>query len=57
MVEGRLSVRSYESKTGEKHKAAEVVISLMQMLGRASAAAATIGRRIQKKTFKRHFKM
>jgi single-stranded DNA-binding protein len=32
-------MRSYESKNGEKHKAAEVVISLMQMLGRANAAA------------------
>lgn len=39
LVEGRLSTRSYESKSGEKHKAAEVVISLMQMLDRASAAA------------------
>lgn len=39
LVEGRLSMRSYESKTGEKHKAAEVVMSLMQMLNRTSAAA------------------
>ena len=36
LVEGRLSIRSYESKSGEKHKAAEVVISFMQMLTRAS---------------------
>ena len=39
LIEGRLSMRSYESKSGEKHKAAEVIISLMQMLGRASASA------------------
>lgn len=39
LVEGRLSTRSYESKSGEKHKAAEVVMSLMQMLSRAGAAA------------------
>jgi single-strand DNA-binding protein len=38
LIEGRLSMRSYESKSGEKHKAAEVVISLMQMLNRTSAA-------------------
>jgi single-stranded DNA-binding protein len=34
LVEGRLAIRSCESKGGEKHKAAEVVISLLQMLGR-----------------------
>src|ERR1700730_12881320 len=27
LVEGRLAIRSYESKSGEKHKAAEVVIA------------------------------
>jgi single-strand DNA-binding protein len=35
LVEGRLAIRPYESKGGEKHKAAEVVISLLQMLSRA----------------------
>jgi single-strand DNA-binding protein len=35
LVEGRLSIRPYESKSGEKHKASEVVISFMQMLNRA----------------------
>jgi single-strand DNA-binding protein len=35
LVEGRLSIRSYEANSGEKHKAAEVVISFMQMLNRA----------------------
>lgn len=35
-VEGRLAIRSYESKSGEKHKAAEVVISFMQMLNQAT---------------------
>lgn len=39
LVEGRLSIRSYESKSGEKHKPAEVVISLIQMLNRINAAA------------------
>lgn len=34
LVEGRLSIRSYETKEGEKRKAAEVVINVMQMLDR-----------------------
>jgi single-strand DNA-binding protein len=33
LVEGRLTVRAYESKSGEKHKAAEVVMSVLQLLG------------------------
>jgi single-strand DNA-binding protein len=37
LVEGRLATRSYESKGGEKHKAAEVVISMLQMLGRTKS--------------------
>jgi len=37
LVEGRLAIRPYESKGGEKHKAAEVVMSLLQMLGRAKS--------------------
>jgi single-strand DNA-binding protein len=37
LVEGRLAVRSYESKGGEKHRAAEVVVSAMQMLDRATS--------------------
>jgi single-strand DNA-binding protein len=37
LVEGRLAIRPYESKSGEKHKAAEVVISLMQMLNRSTS--------------------
>lgn len=36
LVEGRLAIRSYDSKGGEKHKAAEVVLSFMQMLGPSS---------------------
>ncbi len=39
LVEGRLTIRPYESKSGEKQKAAEVVMSSMQMLNRTSAAA------------------
>src|ERR1700731_2285698 len=35
LVEGRLSIRSYETKEGEKRKATEVVINVMQMLDRA----------------------
>ena len=34
LLEGRLAIHAYESKGGEKHKAAEVVMSLLQMLGR-----------------------
>ena len=34
LVEGRLSIRSYETKEGEKRKAAEVVCNTMQMLDR-----------------------
>ena len=58
LVDGRLSIRSYETKEGEKRKAAEVVVNTMQMLDRANrpggdggtyeraprpAAAATVG--------------
>jgi single-strand DNA-binding protein len=35
LVEGRLSIRSYETKEGEKRKATEVVCNSMQMLDRA----------------------
>lgn len=33
LVEGRLVIRSYDDKEGNKRKATEVVISTMQMLG------------------------
>ena len=36
LVDGRLSIRSYETKEGEKRKAAEVVCNVMQMLDRSS---------------------
>jgi single-strand DNA-binding protein len=36
LVDGRLSIRSYETKEGEKRKAAEIVVSVMQMLDRAN---------------------
>lgn len=39
LVEGRLAIRSYESKSGEKHKAPEVVMSFMQMLNHAAPDA------------------
>ena len=32
LVEGRLAIRSYESKGGEKHRAAEVVLASVQLL-------------------------
>lgn len=35
LVEGRLSIRSYDDKDGNKRKATEVVINTMQMLDRA----------------------
>ncbi|PZR56292.1 MAG: single-stranded DNA-binding protein [Candidatus Meridianibacter frigidus] len=35
LIEGRLSIRSYEDKEGQKRKATEVVINTMQMLDRA----------------------
>lgn len=34
LVDGRLSIRSYETKEGEKRKATEVVCNTMQMLDR-----------------------
>lgn len=34
LVEGRLSIRSYDDKEGQKRKATEVVIDTMQMLDR-----------------------
>ena len=39
LVEGRLSIRSYETKEGEKRKATEVVCNVMQMLDRATNGA------------------
>jgi single-stranded DNA-binding protein len=43
LVEGRLAIRSYESKSGEKHKAAEVIISLLQMLNRGTSRESNAG--------------
>ena len=37
LVDGRLSIRSYETKEGDKRKAAEVVVNTMQMLDRPGA--------------------
>jgi len=42
-VEGRLQIRTYDSKTGEKRPASEVVIDNMQMLGRRPEAGAGKG--------------
>lgn len=38
LIEGRLSIRSYEDKNGQKRQAAEVVANNMQMLGGAKQA-------------------
>jgi single-strand DNA-binding protein len=43
LVEGRLSIRSYETKEGEKRKATEVVCNVMQMLDRAGAGRMSNG--------------
>ena len=40
LLEGRLAIRSYESKAGEKHKAAEIVLASLQMLARATNGGA-----------------
>lgn len=45
LIEGRLSIRSYETKEGVKRKAAEVVINAMQMLDSAERGAPTGGDR------------
>lgn len=34
LVDGRLVIRNYENKEGEKRKATEVVVQTMQMLGK-----------------------
>src|ERR1700677_2163582 len=39
LVDGRLSIRSYETKEGEQRKAAEGVVHAMQMLDRANGGA------------------
>ncbi len=39
LVDGRLSIRSYEDKDGNKRKATEVVCNVMQMLDRAGGGA------------------
>jgi single-strand DNA-binding protein len=36
LVDGRLSIRSYDDKDGNKRKATEVVVNTMQMLDRAA---------------------
>lgn len=43
LVDGRLSIRSYETKEGEKRKAAEVVVNVMQMLDRANRSGGENG--------------
>ena len=43
LVDGRLSIRSYETKEGEKRKATEVVVNTMQMLDRAGRGGGDMG--------------
>lgn len=49
LVEGRLSIRSYEDKDGNKRKATEVVCNVMQMLDRAGGG----GRSMNGESFER----
>jgi single-strand DNA-binding protein len=44
LVEGRLVIRSYDDKDGNKRKATEVVIDQMQMLDRAGASGSSAPR-------------
>jgi single-strand DNA-binding protein len=39
LVDGRLSIRNYDDKDGNKRKATEVVVNTMQMLDRAGGGA------------------
>ena len=39
LVDGRLSIRSFDDKDGNKRKATEVVVNTMQMLDRANRGA------------------
>lgn len=39
LVDGRLSIRNYDDKDGNKRKATEVVVNTMQMLDRANRGA------------------
>ena len=43
LVEGRLVIRSYDDKDGNKRKATEVVIDNMQMLGSRRDSAGSAG--------------
>jgi single-strand DNA-binding protein len=43
LVDGRLSIRSYDDKDGNKRKATEVVVNTMQMLDRANRAGGENG--------------
>jgi single-strand DNA-binding protein len=43
LVEGRLSIRSYDDKDGNKRKATEVVANVMQMLDRAGGPRSSGG--------------
>ena len=43
LIEGRLSIRSYDDKEGNKRKATEIVINTMQMLDRANRSGGEDG--------------
>jgi single-strand DNA-binding protein len=43
LVDGRLSIRSYDDKDGNKRKATEVVVNTMQMLDRANRGGGGAG--------------
>jgi single-strand DNA-binding protein len=43
LVDGRLSIRNYDDKDGNKRKATEVVVNTMQMLDRAGGGGGPRG--------------
>jgi single-strand DNA-binding protein len=43
LVDGRLSIRNYDDKDGNKRKATEVVVNTMQMLDRAGGGNGSRG--------------
>lgn len=47
LIEGRLSIRSYEDKEGVKRKATEIVINTMQMLDRKDHNSSSNGAALQ----------
>jgi single-strand DNA-binding protein len=53
LVDGRLSIRSYDDKDGNKRKATEVVVNTMQMLDRASRGSGDDGGSFERESYSR----